>query len=182
MARKINSMYPDNCSDCEDYIQIGHMVLAKIRKNPNSGIINNKSYAITAIANTMRNAALDNMFSVSAPREIKKKAHKIRSMTKGGSSDEEICDELNLNQLELDEIRTIISINLYKDQLSQISNEFCLLSDILSCESLTQTEVDIILEQFDIKEGASDMSRNQKYGSKKKIRSKLSRGGYGIGR
>jgi len=75
-ARRIATLYPNNCADEEDYIQVGHLKLAEI----NGGKYKQRNYlayAIVAISRAMRYAAFKSMCAVSASYKTKRLVYKI---------------------------------------------------------------------------------------------------------
>lgn len=182
LARKIALIYPSNYADIEDYIQTGHLTLIKInrRKQQYRSFL---AYAIVAIANTMRNAALDAMCSVSAPRKIKKQLHKIDMLMATGKTDVDICTELDIDRQTLNELQLLLKTEsfhrLFKEPTTY-SQPFSILDDLLLSSCLTEDDKIFIQAQLDDTIDDLDLSRKQQWSKVKKIRTKFIRSGYGI--
>jgi Trp operon repressor len=182
LARKIATVYPSNCADEEDYIQVGHLTLAEISRDEHE-YRNFQAYVIVAIANTMRNAALDAMCAASAPRRVKKQVHKVKMLLAAGNAEREICQELNITPSTFANLRSLIfteSWHMLFQEPTRESEPFSVLDDLLSSGNLTAEDRAFLQAKFS---GTSDnlgLSRKQRYSRAKSLRSKLVRSGYGI--
>jgi DNA-directed RNA polymerase specialized sigma subunit len=182
LAKRIAAIYSSNCANEEDYIQIGHLTLATIRGKKQKHR-NLKAYAIIAIANTMRNAALDAMYTISAPRRIKKKVHQLEILLAEGKTEQEICQELNITSEKLANLRRLIFTEpwhmLFQEPTYE-SEPFFVFDDLLLCDDLTSEDKEFLQAQFDENLEHLELSRNQRYSRIKNLRPKLMRSDYGV--
>jgi len=182
LAKRIATIYPSNCADEKDYVQIGHLTLAEINRGEHKHR-NFRAYAIVAIANTMRNAALDAMFAASAPRRVKKQVYEIKMLLAAGKTKQEICKKLNITPSTLANLRSLIfteSWHMLFQEPTRESEPFSVLDDLLSSGDLTAEDRAFLKAKFS---GTSDnlgLSRKQLYSRVKSLRPKLARSGYGI--
>lgn len=182
LAKKIAIVYPSNCADEEDYIQVGHLTLAEISRSKHK-YRNFHAYAIVAIANTMRKAALNAMFAVSAPQRVKKKIHKIEMLLKAGKTEQEICKKLNIIPSTFVNLRSLISTKSWHmlfQEPTQESEPFSILDDLLSSDNITDEDRAFLQAQFNGTHENLGLSRKQIYSKAQKLRHKLVRSGYGI--
>ena len=182
LARKIATVYPSNCADEEDYIQVGHMTLAEISRDEHNHR-NFRAYAIVAVANTMRNAALDAMCDTSAPRRVKKRVHKVEMLLAGGYTEQEICRELKITRKTLASLRSLISAESWHmlfQEPTKDSEPFSVCEDLLSSSGLTEEDRTFIRAQLNGTVEELGLSRKQRYLKAKSLRPKLARSGYGI--
>lgn len=182
MARKIAIVYPSNYADEEDYIQEGHLKLAEIRRNGRKHN-NFHAYAIVAIANTMRNAALDAMCSVSVPRRTKKQVHKIEMFLAAGKTEQTICQEMRITHEEFNRLRSLINTESWQmlfQEPTHTSEPFSILDDLLSSSDLTGEDKMFILSQINDTIDDLRLSRWERYARAKTLRLKLARSSYGI--
>lgn len=182
LARKIAIVYPSNCADEEDYIQVGHLKLAEICQDEHKHN-NFQAYAIVAIANTMRNAALDIMCSVSAPRRTKKQVHKIGMFLAAGETEQTICQEMQITHKEFNHLRSLISTESWQmlfQEPTQSYKPFSFLDDLLSSRYLTEEDKVFILAQVNDTVDSLGLSRWERYVRTKSLRPKLVRSSYGI--
>jgi len=182
LASKIATIYPNSCADEEDYIQVGHMTLAEISRDE-CEYRNFRAYAIVAIANTMRNAALDAMCAASAPRRVKKQVHKIEILLAANKTEREICQELNITPSIFANLRSLIfteSWHMLFYEPAQESEPFSVLDDLLSSSALTTEDQAFLQTQFSGTPENLGLSRNQRYSRTIGLRPKLERSGYGI--
>jgi len=182
LAKRIADTYPSNCADAEDYIQIGHLTLAEIASNGRD-YRNFHAYAIIAIANTMRNAALDTMCATSAPRKIKQQVHKIKVLSEAGLTEREICEELQITKTTLFNLRSLDNTKswqaLFNQEPAYGFEPFDAFDDLLSSRNLTAEDRAFLKAQFDGVSKSLGLDRNQRYSVIKKLRPKLTRSGYG---
>lgn len=181
LARKIAVLYPSNCADEEDYIQAGYLKLTEIHGDKHRKR-NFRAYAITAISRAMREAALEAMCAVSAPRRIKKQVHKIEMFLAVGKTEHEICQELKITRKIFINLKSLISTEswhkLFKEPTYD-SEPFYILGDLLSSCHLMDEDRDFIQAQFSNTINDFCLSRNQRYKKTRDIRPKLTRSGYG---
>lgn len=181
LARKIATVYPSNCADEEDYIQIGHMTLAEVSRDEHKHR-NFRAYAIVAVANTMRNAALDAMCAASAPRRVKKRVHKVEMLLAAGCTEQEICRELKITRKTLANLRSLISSeswHLLSREPTRDSEPFSVCEDLLSSSNLTEEDRIFIRAQLNGTVDELGLSRKQRYSRAKSLLPKLARSGYG---
>jgi len=181
LAKKIAIVYPSNCADEEDYIQVGHLTLAEITsgKHEHRSL---EAYAIVAIANTMRNAALDAMCAASAPRRVKKRIHQIEMLSAAGQTEREICHELGIDRSTFTRLRALSFTESWHMLFSEPTQEpepFCIPEDILSSSNLTAEDRTFLRAHFSGTPERLGLSRKQRYSRAKCLRSKLIRSGYG---
>ncbi len=181
-AKIIETLYPSNCADADDYIQAGHLKIAEI-KNENRITKNFESYAVTSIARAMRRTAVDSMCAVSAPHTVKARVQRVQRFMAMCLTESEICNELDIT---IDELVILLSLGkqeswhrLFK-QPTQSSETFSFLDDLLSSSLLTNEDRVVIKAQSDCAVKDLGLTRNQLYRKTKEIRSKLRRSGYGI--
>jgi len=182
LAKKIATVYPSNCADEEDYIQVGHLTLAEISRDEHEHR-NFRAYAIVAIANTMRNAALDAMCAASAPRRVKKRVHQIEMLLAAGRTEREICKELNITPSTLASLRSLIfteSWHMLFQEPTRESEPFSVIDDLLSSGDLTDEDRAFLQAQFSGTPENLGLSRKQRYSKAMSLRPKLVRSGYGI--
>jgi len=182
LAKKIAAIYPNNCANEEDYIQVGHLTLAAIHKNKRNHR-NFKAYAIVAIANTMRNAALDAMYVISAPCRIKRKVHQLGMLLAEGKTEQEICQELNITSEKLANLRQLIFTepwHMLFQELTHESEPFLVFDDLLLSGDLTSEDQRFLEAQFNENLDHLGLSRSQRYSKVKNLRPKLMRSNYGV--
>lgn len=181
MAQKIATVYPTNCADEEDYIQVGHLKLAEIYGDKYKKR-NFQAYAIIAVARAMRYAAMEAMFTISAPHKIKKQIYKIAIFLATGKTEQEICQELKITRNTLINLQSLINIEswhrLFEEPILNLE-PFFMLDDLLSSDYLTEDDKIFVQAQFDDTTGNLGLSRKQRWTRTKNIRPKLIRSGYG---
>lgn len=182
LAQKIAKIYPSNCADEEDYIQAGYLKLAEINGNKYTKR-NFQAYAIVAISRAMREAALEAMCAVSAPHRIKRLVHKIEIFLAIGKTEDEICQELNINQITFMSLKSLISTkSLHRlfDEPMLDSEPFCVLDDLLLSDNLTWDDKIFIQAQLNDTVENLGLTRKRRWLTAKNIRNKLVKSGYGI--
>lgn len=184
LARSIAAVYPSNCADEEDYIQIGHLKLAEIHRDEQKEHINHfRAYAIIAIARAMRYAAIEARYAISASHKIKKQVHKIEMLLIAGKTEQEICRELKITKSTLASLRSLINTESWHrlfEEPTQSSESFFIPDDILLSGCLTKEDKIFIQAQFDDTIEDLELTRKQQWLKTKSLRRKLIRSGYGI--
>lgn len=184
LARSIAAVYPSNCADEEDYIQVGHLKLAEIHRDEQEKHINHlQAYAITAIARAMRYAAIEARYVVSASHKIKKQVHKIEMLLITGKTEKEICQELKITKNTLASLRPLINIESWHrlfDEPTLNPESFFIPDDILLSGCLTEEDKIFIQAQLEDTVGDLGLSRKQQWLQVNNLRPKLIRSGYGI--
>lgn len=184
LARSIAAVYPSNCADEEDYIQVGHLKLAEIHRDEQEKHINHlRAYAITAIARAMRYAAIEAMYTISAPHRIKKLVHKIEMFLITGKTEQKICQELKITKNKLAGLRPLINVESWHrlfEEPTQCPESFFIPDDILSSGYLTEKDKIFIQAQLDNMVEDLGLNRKQQWLQIKNLRPKLIRSGYGI--
>ena len=180
-AQKIATTYHGSYCDTEDYIQTGHLTLTKLLKDqrPKRDF---QAYARTVIARDMRNAALDSMCCVTAPRRVKKIIHRIIKQLAAGYTVLEICDHLQIRREEFDTLQSLAYAKSWERLFQQPTCgpfPYPVVDDMLLSSGLTDDEIRMINERLDGTYGETDLSRKQKWSRTKNVRPKLTRGGYG---
>ncbi|KKN98934.1 hypothetical protein LCGC14_0141790 [marine sediment metagenome] len=180
-ATKIAYLYPSCCADKDDYIQAGHLKLAEI----SGGQYEHRdfiSYAIAAVARTMRDTAMDAMFAASAPHGTKRLALKIEMLLAMGKTELEICDELQISQKRFMDLQSLIDLSFLDKLLNEPSVElesFNVLNDILSSNQLTEEDRIFIRACIDETVERLGVNRKQQWLKTKSLKPKLIRSGYG---
>jgi DNA-directed RNA polymerase specialized sigma subunit len=178
-AQKIASIYPNNCAEEEDYIQAGHLKLAEISKSKQKKR-NFLAYAIVAIARAMRDTAISTMYSVTAPRRVKKQIHDIEILLAAGKTEQEICQKLKITHKTFTNLLLLIgteSWHLLFEEPTYNSKPFFALNDLLSSGYLTKEDKAFIQAQFN---GNLRLDRKKRWLKATRIRPKLIRSGYEI--
>lgn len=181
-AKKISYIYKNSYIDEDDYIQTGHLKLAEIR---HSEYVKNDffAYAIVSIARAMRCAALGATCAVSAPHRIKLLVHRIDRLNAVGSTEQEICNELNITVNELSDLKPLLCHKSWQELFNEpftCSNQFSFFDDLVEVDSLTSDDIDFLRSQLNDTTKNLGLSRNQMYKRARKLRPKLTRSGYGI--
>lgn len=182
LAKRIARVYQNGYADEEDYIQTGHLKLAEIRR---SAHVKRDffSYAIISIARAMRCAAVDAMCVASAPHKTKTLVHKAAILMSIGSTEQEVCDALNITSDELSDLKLLSHHESWQElfeEPSTCSEQFSFFDDLAEVDSLTDDDIDFLRSQLDGTTDSLGLSRNQVYKKSRSIRPKLARSGYGI--
>lgn len=181
LAKRIDRLYPSNCSDVEDYIQVGHLKLAEIH-NEQKEKRDFKAYAIVAVSRAMRDAALGSMCAASAPRRIKKLVHTVELSMSAGKSDHEICDRLKIGAETLYVLKSLINAESWHRLFSEPTHDveqFSLITDILSSCYLSEEDRTFIKAHCDGMVEDLGLTNRQRRLQAKSLRQKLIRSGYG---
>lgn len=181
-ARKIASIYPNNCADEEDYIQAGHLKLAEINRDKYHKR-DFRAYAVIAIARAMRKTALGAIGAASAPERIKKQVHVVEILLTNGKTEQEICHELKIDTQTLANLKSLITTepwHLLFNEPTYDSEPFSIIDDLLSSCYLTDEDRQFLRAQFDGNVDSLELTRKQRWLRTKNIRPKLTRSGYGI--
>ena len=178
-SKKIANTYPSCCVDEEDYIQEGYLKLIQINKSRQKKR-NFEAYAIIAIANTIRNFAIDMACTISASTQIKRQIQKINKLSTKGKTEAEICKELNIAYDNMNYFRTltdVLSLDNRFNEPQYNQDPFCIITDVLSLDILTEDEKRIILSRIN---GETSLNTTTNWRKRRDIFHKLARSGYGI--
>ena len=171
-------VYPSNCADLEDYIQIGYLKLIEIQQYKK---YNFNKYAITSIKRAIRNAAIQNSCIISASKDWKKLTNIIRMALNRGMTENEVCDEFNIDHKTFSNLKSLILVHSLDSQIDQLITDpiqFNIIKDILSSKFLDNNDLQLILSQL-------NGDCNQKYSRQtiwrklNNIKNKLMMSGYG---
>lgn len=182
LARKIAGLYPSNCADEDDYIQVGHLKLAEMqlaRKDEHDF----DAYTFIAISRAITEAALNATCAISAPNRVKKQVHRLEMLLFKGRTEQEINEQLQITHSTfIDLLRLSIVKSLYElfQEPEYNSEPFSVLNDLLSSSLLTEEDRTFIIAQLNGEVDTMNLSRKQRWLRAKSLRPKLERGGYGI--
>lgn len=184
-AKRIFRYYPNSYSNQEDYIQVGHLTLARINNGNNDS--NKKrdliAYTITAIARAMRELALESMGSVSAPQRIKKLAHQVELLLVNSKTEQEICNELRINPTTLIDIKSLINFKSFDqlfDEPTYNPEPFSYVEDLLSSRCLREEDKIFLRAKIEDSMDDLELTRKQRWVQSKRLCHKVIRSGYGI--
>lgn len=182
LAQKIAKTYPNNCADSDDYIQTGYLKLLELCRDK-SKKRNFKAYAIVAIARAMRNAAIDAMCNVSAPRNAKRQFRQIAELLHNGKTEAEICQELKISYKVIMRLRSLAMSEswhvMFCEPIGYVE-PFLIINDICRSSGLTSEDKKMILAQSNYDDEHNNYNRKHKWKWRQRIRPKLMWSGYGI--
>lgn len=175
-AYKLAKKYPSNCSDAEDLRQIGYLCLERIKSKMNR-CQNFKAYAVTAIAREMKKEAIKNIGLVSAPNKAKVQAYIVGMLFRQGKTDEEICSDLNIDRVTLNELMVLLrSIPLHSlvEEVIEDYHPFYSLDDLLSYHKLNDDDRKYIAHKI----YGTPLDKLPTANTKDRLRNKLIGSGY----
>jgi len=185
MAVRLSGRFDTRLSDTADYKQIGHLKLLELQQLWQLRNIkgNFRAYAIKAIARAMRNEAIKSIGTVYAPRNVKKLVAKIQFLLNCGFSNSEIKNKLDISDIKWNElqiiIRDVVSWNILLEEPYCETDPYLVFDDIMS-SGLTETDCVLIDAHLEGDVCSTSLNRKQRWSTRKNMRPKLIRNGYGI--
>jgi DNA-directed RNA polymerase specialized sigma subunit len=182
VAYQADRLYPSRYQDVEDYIQIGYIALWKAQEKWEEAKSNVKfeSFAMLLIARDIRKEAIRSTCVASASYKTKVMAAKIRSDLSKGIREDKIANQLGIDKRQWELMRGLFSFCPDQRVLEKIEDKnestYCALGDILSIDSLTDEEREIIVARFNDQD--LDIPRTSLWRKMKAIRDKLAKNGY----